>query len=60
MTRCIEILCDLEEKDGWHHVRSGFRILQADYGIKPFSKILGAVGVTDELIIYGDLWLVPE
>ena len=30
------------------------------YVNKPFSKMLGAVGVTDELIIYGDLGLVPE
>lgn len=59
-TRHIEILCDMEDKDGWHHIRGGFKILQTDYGIKPFSKMLGAVGVTDELTIYGDLWVVPE
>jgi hypothetical protein len=27
-------------------------------GIKPFSKALGAVGVTDKLNIYGDILLV--
>ena len=59
-TRPGEILCDLEVKDGWNHFRGGFKILQSDYGIKPFSKMLGAVGVTDELTIYGDLWVVPE
>jgi YceI-like domain len=59
-TRRVEILCDLEVKDGWNHVRGGFKIRQSDYGIKPFSKMLGAVGVTDELTILGDLWVVPE
>ncbi len=59
-TRRVEILCDLEVKDGWNHVRGGFKIRQSDYGIKPFSKMLGAVGVTDDLTIYGDLWVVPE
>jgi len=59
-TRRVEILCDLEVKDGWNHFRGGFKIRQSDYGIKPFSKMLGAVGVTDELTIYGDLWAVPE
>ncbi len=59
-TRPVEILCDLEVKDGWNHFRGGFKILQSDYGIKPFSKMLGAVGVTDELKVYGDLWVVPE
>jgi len=55
----IQALCDLEQKDGWHHVRGTFKILQTDYGIKPYSKMLGAVGIKDELVIYGDLWLVP-
>ena len=59
-TRPVEILCDLEVKDGWNHFRGGFKILQSNYGIKPFSKMLGAVGVTDELTIYGDLWVVPD
>jgi hypothetical protein len=59
-TKPVDILCDVEVKDGWHHIRGGFKILQSDYGIKPFSKMLGAVGVTDELTIYGDLWVVPE
>jgi polyisoprenoid-binding protein YceI len=57
--RHIQIRCDLEEKDGWHHLRGAFKILQSDYGIKPFSKMMGAVGVKDELIILGDLWVVP-
>jgi hypothetical protein len=59
-TRPVEILCDLEVKNGWNHLRGSFRILQSQYGIKPFSKMLGAVGVTDELTIYGDLWIAPD
>jgi hypothetical protein len=59
-TRRIEIPCDLEVKDGWHHYRGSFKILQSNYGIKPYSKMLGAVGVADELVIYGDIWVVPE
>ncbi|XZE43329.1 YceI family protein [Pirellulaceae bacterium SH467] len=58
-TRPIQAVCDTELKDGWLHVRGAFRILQSDYGIKPFSKMMGAVGVKDELRIYGDLWVVP-
>jgi polyisoprenoid-binding protein YceI len=56
----VEIRCDVEEKDGWHHVRGAFKILQSDYGIKPFSKMMGTVGVKDELLIVGDLWVVPS
>ena len=58
-TRHLQIRCDLEEKDGWHHVRGSFKILQTDYGIKPYTKMLGAVGIKDELMILGDIWLVP-
>jgi hypothetical protein len=59
-TRPIQALCDVEQKDGWLHIRGAFRILQSEYGIKPFSKMMGAVGVKDELRIYGDLWVVPQ
>jgi hypothetical protein len=58
-TRKISATCDLEEKNGWSHLRGTFRIKQTDYGIKPFSRVLGAVGVKDELLIYGDLWIMP-
>jgi len=34
-----------------------FSILQTQYGITPFSKAFGAVGVADRLDILGDLWL---
>jgi hypothetical protein len=58
--RHVRIRCDLEEKNEMHHIRGAFRILQSDYGIKPFSKMMGVVGVKDELIILGDLWVVPS
>ncbi len=49
-----------EPKKGWHHLRGRFAIRQTDFGIKPFSTGLGAIGVADELTIYGDLWVRPE
>jgi hypothetical protein len=55
----ITAMCDLEMKDGWQHLRGTFKIKQSDYGIKPFSKMFGAIGVKDELVIFGDLWVVP-
>lgn len=58
-TRKITATCDLEEKNGWQHLRGLFKIRQTDYGIKPFSRVLGAVGVKDELLISGDLWIMP-
>lgn len=39
------------------HLNGSFVIKQTDYGIRPFSKAFGAVGVSDELTIYGELLL---
>ncbi len=49
-----------EPKKGWHHLRGRFAIKQSDFKITPFSTALGTVGVTDELTIFGDLWVRPE
>lgn len=57
VTRRIQVPVQIRELDGRRHLRGRFSIKQTDYGIKPFSKAFGAVGVTDELIIWGDLWL---
>ena len=60
VTRRVLVPCDMEVKDGWHHVRGRFTIRQTDFGIKPYTKAFGAVGIKDELVIQGDLWVVPS
>lgn len=37
-----------------------FSIKQTDFGMKPFAKFGGVVGVADELKIYGDIRVVAE
>ena len=49
-----------EPKKGWHHLRGRFAIKQSDFKIAPYSTGLGAIGVADELTIFGDLWVRPE
>lgn len=49
-----------EEKDGRVRLQGDFRIKQSDYGIKPYSAFFGTVAVTDELKVYGDLWILAE
>jgi polyisoprenoid-binding protein YceI len=56
-TRPIKIEAEAEQKDNMTHVCGRFAILQTQYGITPFRKALGAVGVADQLIIHGDLWI---
>ncbi len=45
------------EQESGVHIRGAFDIRQTDYGIEPYSKAFGAVGVTDELTIYGEIHL---
>ena len=56
----LRVVARAEEKKGMRHIRGRFAILQTQYGIKPFSKGLGAVGVADELQIWGDLCVHGE
>jgi hypothetical protein len=60
VTRHVTIPCDLDVKDGWNHIRGKFTVRQTDFGIKPYTKAFGAVGIKDELVIQGDLWVVPS
>lgn len=59
VTKPLVFLADVEVVKGWNHIRGGFRIRQTDYGIKPYSKMLGAVGVADQLLVLGDLIAAP-
>ena len=55
--RPLKFVAEVQQKDGMNHVTGKFSILQTQYGITPFKKALGAVGVADRLTIHGDLWL---
>ncbi len=58
-TKPLEFTADVEVVKGWNHIRGGFAILQSEYGMKPYTTMLGAVGVADRLAIYGDLIVAP-
>jgi polyisoprenoid-binding protein YceI len=57
-TRPLRIIAQATPESGAVRLRGSFTMLQTDYNITPFSKALGAVGVTDKLKIYGDIVLV--
>jgi polyisoprenoid-binding protein YceI len=58
-TRPLKIYARADEERGMVHLRGNFTIMQSQFGIKPYAKLLGAVGVADELKIWGDLWVRP-
>lgn len=57
--RAVRIATVAESADGLIRVRGKLALKQTDFGIRPFSKFLGAVGVADEVQVFGDLWLRP-
>jgi polyisoprenoid-binding protein YceI len=57
-TRPLRVIAQATPESGEVRLRGSFTMLQTDYNITPFSKALGAVGVTDKLKIYGDIVLV--
>jgi polyisoprenoid-binding protein YceI len=60
ISRPMQIVAEAEEQKGWTHLRGSFTVLQSQFGIKPFKKALGAVGVTDQLTVSGDIWIARE
>jgi polyisoprenoid-binding protein YceI len=53
--RPLSVTVEAAEVKGGVHVRGNFSILQTEYGMKPYTAALGAVGVADKLTIFGDL-----
>jgi hypothetical protein len=60
VTRPIRFTAEVETRPGWQHAMGSFTIRQTDYGILPVSKAFGAIGVANELAIYGDLWIAAQ
>lgn len=58
VTRPVKIHAQAEVVGPFVRLWGGFAIRQTDFGMKPFSKFGGVVGVADELKIYGDIRVV--
>ncbi len=55
VTRKLRLNAEVAEQNGKVHLRGGFSILQTSFGIRPFSKAFGTVGVANKLTIYGEI-----
>ena len=47
----------LKDNNDVLHLTGKFALKQTGFGIRPFTKGFGAVGVADQLTIHGDFWL---
>jgi hypothetical protein len=57
VTKRINVTATGEQERGFLHLKGNFPLRQTDFGIRPFKKALGAVGVGDVLTVYGDFWI---
>jgi hypothetical protein len=55
VSRPIQVNAEAEVHNSWTRLRGGFTMLQTEFGIRPFSKAFGALGVTDQLTVWGDV-----
>jgi polyisoprenoid-binding protein YceI len=59
-TNKLTVVAESAKVNGYMRIYGNFSILQSDYGITPFRKALGAVGVADQLTIWGELWVADQ
>jgi len=59
VAREVMIPVEVEQPGEWLRLRGMFVIKQTDFGMKPYKKLGGVVGVADELRITGDLFVRP-
>jgi polyisoprenoid-binding protein YceI len=57
VTRPLQLIAETRATDRGRRVLTRFSILQSNFGITPYSKAFGAVGVADRLDIWGDVLL---
>ena len=55
VARKVVIPVEIESAGPILRFLGSFRIKQTDFGMKPYKKLGGVVGVTDELVIHGDI-----
>lgn len=55
VTRELMIPVEVEQRGDWLRLRGMFVVKQTDFGMKPYKKLGGVVGVADELRISGDI-----
>lgn len=55
VSRPLQLECEVIPMRDQQRMRTGFTLAQTDFGITPYSKAFGAVGVANELKVYGEI-----
>ncbi len=57
VTQPLKLIAEVSEVQNKVHLRGSFAIFQTSFGITPYSKAFGAIGVANQLTIHGEIWL---
>ena len=60
VTKKMSVVAEAVEKNGWVRLRGHVSLRQSDFGMQPYTAMLGAIGVADQLEIYGEGYIVKE
>ena len=60
VTKKMSVVAEAVEQNGWVRLRGHVSLRQSDFGMQPYTAMLGAIGVADQLEIYGEGYIVKE
>ncbi|MGO8750404.1 MAG: YceI family protein [Thermoguttaceae bacterium] len=60
VTKKMSVVAEAVEKNGWVRLRGHVSLRQSDFGMQPYTAMLGTIGVADQLEIYGEGYIVKE
>jgi hypothetical protein len=60
VTKKMSVVAEALEQNGWVRLRGHVSLKQSDFGMQPYTAMLGAIGVADQLELYGEAYIVKE
>jgi hypothetical protein len=60
VTKKMSVVAEAVEQNGWVRLRGHVSLRQSDFGMQPYTAMLGTIGVADQLEIYGEGYIVKE
>ena len=60
VTKKMSVVAEAVEQNGWVRLRGHVSLKQSDFGMQPYTAMLGAIGVADQLELYGEAYIVKE
>jgi hypothetical protein len=60
VTKKMSVVVEAVEQNGWVRLRGHVSLRQSDFGMAPYTAMLGAIGVADQLELYGAADIVKE